>query len=83
MDNAIALPNNSFQYNYTIISNEKSEINLDTAKKNIEPGIINRVKTDPDLKFFRDRKVTMIYNYCDRNGVFVVKYSVTPDMYKE
>lgn len=83
LDNSLALPNNSFQYNYTIVSNEKSEINLDTAKKYIEPVIINRVKTDPELKFFRDNKVTMIYNYQDKNGVFVVKYTVTPDMYKK
>jgi ribosomal protein L37E len=83
MDNSLALPNNSFQYNYTIVNNDKSEINLDTAKKYIEPAIINQVKTDPDLKFFRDNKVTMIYNYRDKSGVFVVKYSVTPDMYKE
>ena len=83
LDNVLALPDNSFQYNYTVINNSKSEINLDTAKKYIEPVIINRVRTDPGLKFFREKKVTMIYNYQDKNGVFVVKYTVTPDMYKE
>ena len=81
LDNAIALPNSTFQYNYSIINNDKTEINLDTAKKYIEPVLLNRVKTDPGLKFFRDKDVILIYNYRDKNGVFVVKYSITPDMY--
>jgi predicted secreted Zn-dependent protease len=81
-DNTAALPNNTFEYNYTLISHTKSEVNLDTAKKYVLPGLINRVKTEPDLKMFRDKNVTMIYNYHDKNGVFVVRYSITPDMYK-
>jgi len=83
LDNAIALPNGTFEYNYTIINHVKTEINLDTAKKYIEPVLLNRVKTDPDLKFFRDRDVSLIYNYRDKNGVFVVKYSITPDRYNK
>ncbi|MFH1005832.1 MAG: zinc ribbon domain-containing protein [Bacteroidota bacterium] len=81
-DNIMPLPNNSFQYNYTIIGNSKSEINLDTAKKYIKPNIINNVKKNPDLKFFRDHKTTLIYNYRDKNGEFVLNFSVTPDMYE-
>ena len=83
LDNTLALPDHSFQYNYTIMNNVKSEVNLDTAKKYIEPAILNRIRTDPGLKFFRDKSVTMIYNYRDKNGVFVVKYSVTPEMYNK
>jgi hypothetical protein len=82
LDNAMALPNNSFQYNYTLINIDKSEVNLDTVKKYIEPNIINNVKTNPDLKIYRENKTTMIYNYRDKNGVFVVKIAVTPEMYK-
>lgn len=83
LDNALALPNSTFQYNYSIINHDKTEINLDTAKKYIEPVLLNRVKTDPDLKYFRDNDVILVYNYRDKNGAFVVKYSVTPDMYNK
>ncbi len=83
LDNAVALSNDTFQYNYSIVNDEKAEINLDTAKKYIEPELLNRVKTDPDLKYFRDNKITMVYKYRDKNGVFVVKYTITPEMYKE
>ena len=83
LDNALALPENIFQYNYTLVNITQSEINLDTVKKYIEPSIINNVKTSPDLKIYRDNKTTMIYNYRDKNGVFVFKLSVTPDMYEQ
>lgn len=82
LDNAIAMPDNSFQYNYTMVNVGKSEVNIDTIKKSNEPRIINNVKTDPNLKIYRDNKTTMIYNYLDKNGVFVFKISVTADMYQ-
>lgn len=81
LDNAVALPDNIFQYNYTLVNITKEEVNLDTVKKYIEPGIINNVKTNPDLKIYRDKKTTMSYYYKDKNGEFVHKFSVTPDQY--
>ncbi|MFC0878841.1 zinc-ribbon domain-containing protein [Saccharicrinis sp. FJH2] len=82
LDNVAAMPNNCFQYNYTLIENTINEVNLDTAAKYVRPNIINNVKTNPDLKYFRDNDVTLIYNYRDKNGVFVVKYDITPETYK-
>ena len=83
LDNAAALPGNIFQYNYTLVNLDKSEVNIDTVKKYVEPGLINNVKTNPDLKGYRDNKVTVAYNYKDKNGVFVLKINVTPDLYAE
>lgn len=83
LDNAVALPDNIFQYNYTLVNLDKSEVNLDTVKKYVEPGLINNVKTNPGLKIYRDNKVTMAYYYKDKNSEFVLKISVTPDMYTE
>lgn len=82
LDNTTALPDNSLKYNYTLIENTINEVNLDTAAKYIKPHLINNVKTDPGLKYFRDNDVTLIYNYRDKNGVFVVKYEITPEIYK-
>ena len=83
LDNAVALPDNIFQYNYTLVNLDKSEVNIDTVKKYFEPGLINNVKTNPDLKAYRDNKVTMAYYYKDKNGEFVLKISVTPDLYAD
>jgi hypothetical protein len=82
LDNALALPENAFQYNYTLVDLTKAEVNLDTVRKYIEPGLINNAKTNPDLKIYRDNKITMIYNYRDKNGEFIIKFSVTPEQYK-
>jgi hypothetical protein len=82
LDNVLAMPDNACQYNYTLVNIDKSEVNLDIVKKYIKPGLINNVKTSPDLKIYRDNKTTMVYNYRDKNGVFILKYSVTPDMYE-
>ena len=82
LDNAIALPENSLQYNYTLVNIESTEVNPDTVKKYIEPGIINLVKSSPDMKIYRDNKTTIIYNYRDKNGAFILKLAVTPEMYQ-
>ena len=82
LDNAVALPYNVFQYNYTLVANEKVGLNIDTVRKYIEPGIINNVKTNPEMKIFRDLGTTIEYKYCDKNGVFVLIISVTPNMYR-
>src|SRR5260221_1169152 len=55
LDNAVAMPDNIFQYNYTLVNLNKADVNIDTVKKYIEPGIINNVKTNPDLKNYRDK----------------------------
>lgn len=82
LDNVTAMPGDCFQYNYTLIGKTVDEVNLDTAAKYVKPNIINNVKTNPDLKYFRDKNVTLIYNYRDKAGVFVVKYDITPNLYK-
>jgi hypothetical protein len=81
LDNAVAVPDNIFQYNYTLVKTTKTEVSLDTFRKYVEPAIINNIKTNPELKFFRDNKITMIYYYKDKNGEFVNKFTVTPDQY--
>ena len=81
-DNAIALPGNTFEYNYTLVNINKSEIEIDTFKIKIQPQLINNVRTSPNLKTLRDNNVTIVYYYSDKNGVFILKFPVTPDMYK-
>jgi hypothetical protein len=82
LDNAVALPNNVFQYNYSIINFDKSQVDEVTLRKAIEPGLVNNVKTNPELMVYREHKTTLAYNYRDKNGSFILKISVTPDMYK-
>ena len=82
LDNAMALPDKVFQYNYTLINMEKASVNIDELASYLEPIIVNNVKTNPDLKIYRDNKITMAYYYKDKNGVYLTKIEATPDKYK-
>ena len=81
LDNAIVLPGNVFQYNYTIINAEVENIDVQALKDYLEPIITNAVSTDPQMQFQRDYKTTMNYNYKDKNGRHMFLISVTPDKY--
>lgn len=83
LDNAIALPDNVFQYNYTLINLPLDSISTQDFEEYMKPQILNNVKTNPDLQTFRDNKVTMAYYYKDMNGVFITKISITEDLYKD
>jgi len=81
MDNAVALPGRVFQYNFTMINMDVASIEIEELKKNLEPVIINTVKTNPELKLFRDKEITMVYYYRDSNGNYMFKISVGPNQY--
>lgn len=81
LDNTIVLSNKTVQYNYTFINLEKKDFNFKGIESHFKPNILNNVKTNPGLKFFRDNKVTLSYSYKDKNGNFIFKYKVSPDLY--
>ncbi len=83
LDNAIALPDNVFQYNYTLINYLKQDIDIAVAKSEIEPGIVNFVKTSPEMKLQREYKSTIKYAYKDQKGEYLFTIAVTPSMYEE
>lgn len=83
LDNAVALPDNVFQYNYTLISTNIDSVNVDDVKNYLEPTITNFVKTSPDMKEMRDNNVTVNYSYKDKAGVFLFTISVKPEQYKD
>lgn len=82
LDNAIALPNDVFQYNYTLVNMTKDLINIDEFKSYLEPTITNFVKTNPDMQIMRDNKVTVNYYYKDKGGVYLFTISVKPEQYE-
>lgn len=83
LDNAVAMPGKIFQYNYTLVNLAKDSINISGLESYIKPMILNNVKTNPDMKSFRDNKITMTYTYKDKYGVFITRIDITPEMYEE
>lgn len=66
----------------TAIGMVKEEANLDTIKKYIEPGLLQNIRTNSQLKPARSGKITFIYLFRDMNGEIFYEYTITPDMYK-
>ncbi len=83
LDNTLSLPNNTFQYNYTLINIKKENVDIPKAQEFLKTNILNQIKTHPDLKYFRDNNVTMEYVYKDKTGNFILKLSFKPEEYKK
>ena len=81
LDSAFALPDNVFQYHYSLVNMEKAATDIDDLETNLRPSIIDFVKTNPDMKVNREHKTTFVYSYIDKNKEFLFKIVVTPDLY--
>ena len=79
----VTLPSKTvFQYNYTLINYEKTEIDTVKIKSNLEQNIIQLIKTNPQMEYQRQNKVTMNYIYNDKNGDYLMSIIITPELYK-
>jgi hypothetical protein len=83
LDNTLALPGKVFQYNFTLVNMVIDSINIPAFEENMKPLIISGIKTNPQLKAYRNKQVTLTYCYSDKNGKLIYNISVTPEMYKE
>jgi len=82
LDNMVVLPNKTFQYNYSLVNIGREDIDTLYIKNFLEPNIVNNIKTNPQMKELRDKKVTLQYYYKDRNGAYLFMISVKPKQYE-
>ncbi|MCD8043890.1 MAG: hypothetical protein LUH10_12580 [Tannerellaceae bacterium] len=88
LDNTEVFPGKIFRYNYTLVNlsiEDMEALNEETRNmviSQMEEYILNAVRTENDLKEFRDNDVTMEYNYHDKNGNPFHMFTFTPDSYK-
>ena len=73
----------TFIFLYTIINVSEAEIDVYKLYNNLYPEILNNIKTNSDLKIFRDNKVTMVYLYRDKNGNKIVEFRFGYEDYRE
>jgi hypothetical protein len=81
IDSTVALPDSCFEYNYTLVNLERDTIDAEAFARYMKPILANHIKTNPNMKMFREHQLTLSYTYKDRNGVFITKITITPDMY--
>lgn len=82
LDNTVAGPNRSIYYNYTMINYGIDEIDLNFFESQLRPTILNGIKTSPDMKILREKKVTFIYSYKDKTGKHLISFKFTPKEYQ-
>jgi hypothetical protein len=82
LDNVLALSNRKIQYNYTITSILKKEIDTSAFIKEMRPLIVNNASTNPEMESFRELDVTMIYCYRDKEFKHFCSIVVEPKDYK-
>jgi hypothetical protein len=82
-DGAVALPNNTLQYNMTFINMQKGVTpDIEGFAKFARKGVINNVRHSVVMQPLRERKVKFIYHYNDKNGVFLFQVKVMPSDYQ-
>ena len=81
-DNVIALTGNKLQYNYTITNLEKKEIDTTILLSSVKEHMLNIIKTNPKVAFFRDNNVDFIASYSDKKGNYVCSALFSHNDYK-
>jgi len=79
LNNVVASTGKTVIYNYTLVDLSLEQVKIPQLQDYIRPRAINNVKTSPDMKMFRDNKVTMVYRYSDKAGKFLCDIKVTPE----
>ena len=62
LDNTMGGPGKSITYHYTLVNYLEEDINSDELRKYITPQLINNIKTNDDMKTFRENEVSLKYN---------------------
>jgi hypothetical protein len=75
-DNLTPLPPNTLIYRYTLVKRTKGNLNANVIVKKMRPIIINAYRTTDSLKTLRDAGVTIVYDYYDKNGIYITEIVV-------
>jgi hypothetical protein len=63
MESVNELPDNTVQYDFTLVRVIKGNIDVAALKKSVEKEILAASKKNPSLEAFRDNDSTVIYHY--------------------
>lgn len=81
MESVNSLPDNTVQYDFTLVRVQKENIDVKALNKSVEKEILSSSKTNPSLEAFRDNNSTVVYVYRDNNQKMLFKVVLTPEMY--
>lgn len=73
---ATAVSGNTFTSKFTLVNNQKEDVDVQAAKDILTPMIRNGVCTNEELAVFRTQNAVMVYSYYDMDGDFVLSIEV-------
>lgn len=82
MESVNSLPENTVQYDFTLVRIIKESIDVNALKKSVEKEILSTSKTNPSLEAFRSNSTTVVYVYRDNNQKMLFKVVLTPEQYQ-
>lgn len=80
-DGVNALSGKTFQYNYTLTTIERTEIDTQAFKDAQKEAMLKTVAKNPDLSLFKKNGVELRAMYADKNGDYVASVSLFPNEY--
>ena len=81
MESVNSLPDNTVQYDFTLVRVIKENIDVKALKTSVEKEILSSSKTNPSLEAFRNNNSTVVYVYRDNNQKLLFKVVLTPELY--
>ncbi|PKB18230.1 hypothetical protein [Flavobacterium sp. 5] len=82
MESVNSLPENTVQYDFTLVRVQKENIDVKVLKTSVEKEILSTSKTNPSLEAFRNNNSTVVYVYRDTNQKMLFKVVLTPELYQ-
>lgn len=81
LDSAEVLSDTELQFNYTLTTASREDVDLTQLQATTKPALVQSVKANSALADLRDHSITMVYNYRDMNGEYLLRIPITPTDY--
>lgn len=81
LDNVTALTGKIFSYNYSLINSDPTQIDTTNLIRISKESMLNRLKTFPQAKFFRDNKIELRVNFTDEKYNYLCHFTIIPGEY--
>ena len=81
LDNVTATGDKTVQFNQTLVNVTAEQIDVNMIRDQMEPVIVNQVKTNPQMEEFRAKRATLKFSFNDNAGKFLFSIKVAPEDY--
>lgn len=81
MDSVQILADSTFQYNYTLVKQEKDKLDIRGLTNYIGPRLQHDARSSANMQFHRDYRLRLIFHYRDMNGEEVMHIVLEPEDY--